>query len=112
MKTDESEQSGAINCLVANHFVPTHVVLNVSGTAGALNADGTVNIGTSSGGTQIASAVALTGLTAVGATRVVPISGAQTHTVLGNATLYANVEAAETGAGTLTLDVKIFGFQV
>lgn len=111
VKVDESEVSAPMSGSAAKHFVPTHVVITVASTGGALNADGHVNIGTTAGGTEIFSNLALTGLTAVGATRFYPVT-AQTHTVLGNATLYANVENAETGAGTLTLDVYIVGNQV
>lgn len=111
IKVDESEKSAALSGLVGKHFIPTHLILTVVTNVGALNADGTINIGTAADGAQIAAAVALTGLTAVGATRVVPLT-AQTQTILGNATLYANVESAETGVGTLELDVFIVGRQV
>ncbi len=111
IKTDEIEVSAALSGDVAKTFVPTHIVLKVVTNVGALNADGTVNIGTAADGAQIASAIALTGLTAVGATRVVPLA-ANTSALAGNATVYANVEAAETGAGTLALDVYVIGRQV
>jgi hypothetical protein len=111
IKTDEQDKSAALNGNGAKHFIPTHLILTVVTNVGGLNANGTVNIGTGADGTQIASAVALTGLTAVGATRVVPLV-AMTQTILANATLHANVEAADTGAGTLALDVYILGRQV
>jgi len=111
IKTDEIEVSAALSGDVAKTFVPTHIVLKVVTNVGALNADGTVNVGTAADGAQIASAIALTGLTAVGATRVVPLA-ANTSALAGNATVYANVEAAETGAGTLALDVYVIGRQV
>ena len=111
MKADESEKSATLSGSASKHFVPTHVILTVAGTAGALNSNGTVNIGTTPGGTEIFAGLVTTGLTAIGACRV-NFNAAQTHTVLGNALLYANVEAAETGAGTLVLDVRIIGYQV
>lgn len=111
MKVDESEKSDALSGSAAKHFVPTHVVLTVAGTSGALNSDGTINIGTTSDGAQIFSGIATTGLTAVGVCRFYPVT-AQTYTILGNAVLYANVETPETGAGTLTLDIRIVGVQV
>jgi hypothetical protein len=111
MKVDESEKSGALSGSASKHFVPTHVILTVASTGGALNADSTVNIGTTAGGTEIFSGIATTGLTAVGACRVFQ-NTAQTHTVLGNGLIYANVETAETGAGTLTLDIRVVGYQV
>jgi hypothetical protein len=111
IKADESEKSAALTGLVGKHFIPTHLVLTVTTNVGALNANGTINIGTGADGAQIAAAVALTGLTAVGATRIVPLA-AMTQTILGNATLYANVEAADTGAGTLAIDVWVIGRQV
>jgi hypothetical protein len=111
LKVDEQNVPAVLSGVVGKTFVPTHIVLKVVTNVGALNADGTVNVGTAADGTQIASALALTGLTAVGATRVVPLA-ANTSAVLGNATLHANVETAETGAGTLALDVYVIGRQV
>jgi hypothetical protein len=111
IKVDEQNVSAALSGNVGKTFVPTHLVLKVVTNVGALNADGTVNVGTAADGTQIASALALTGLTAVGATRVIPLA-ANTSAVLGNATLHANVESAETGVGTLALDVYVIGRQV
>ena len=110
LKTDEIEVSAALDGVATMNFVPFGIVLQVAATAGALNADGTVNVGTTTDGAEISSALALTGLTAVGATRYVPLA-ANTASILGNATLYVNVEAAETGAGTLSLDVYVLGRQ-
>lgn len=109
-KTDESEVSAALTGLVTKRFMPTHVAIEVTAQAGAMNADCTINIGTSAGGTQISSALACTGLTTLGAVRLYPLAVA-TQTILGNATLYANVEAPETGAGTATYKVTIIGRQ-
>lgn len=111
MKTDEHDHAAVLTGLVGNHFIPTHLIITVVTNAGALNGDGTINIGTAADGAQIAAAVATTGLTAVGATRIVPLA-AQTQTILGNADLHANVEAAETGVGTMEVDVWIIGRQV
>jgi hypothetical protein len=111
LKVDESEVSAVLDGVAAKHFVPTFLILIVTATAGALNADGTLNVGTTTDGDDIASAVALTGLTAVGATRMVPLA-ANSNAVLGNATLYVNIEAAETGVGTLVLEAYVLGRQI
>jgi hypothetical protein len=111
MKVDESEKSAALSGSHTKHFAPTAVYLTVASTSGALNADGTINISTTTDGSDILAGIATTGLTAVGATRAYPIT-AQTHTVLADSTIYVNVESAETGAGTLTLDVVVVGTQV
>ncbi len=111
IKTDEQDIGAALTGLVGKHFIPTHLILTVTTNVGALNANGTINVGTAADGAQIASAVALTGLTAVGATRIVPLA-AMTQTILGNDTLHANVEAADTGAGTLAIGVTVIGRQV
>lgn len=109
-KTDESEVSAALSGDVAKHFMPTHVAIEVTALTGSVNADCTINIGTAAGGTQISSALACTGLTTLGAVRLHPIAAA-TQTILGNATLYANIEAPMTGTGTATYKVTIIGRQ-
>ena len=112
MKTDEQDKAGTLNGVVAKHFTPTHVVARVTATSGALNSDGTFNVGTAADGATILAAATTTGLTAVGATRQYPIPTATALTILGNATLHANVENAETGAGSLELEIEIIGPQL
>jgi len=111
MKTDEHEHSGALNGLVGKRFLATHIFVKSSLNVGALNANGTINIGTAADGAQIAAGVALTGVTAVDTGRMIPIA-AHAVPVAGNATLYVNVESAETGAGTLEIDVFVVGRQI
>lgn len=111
IKTDEQDKSAALTGDAAKAFCPMFLVLKVVTNVGALNSDGTLNVGTAADGSDIASGIALTGLTAVGAARVVFL-GTNTASILGNATLHANVESAETGAGTLELDVYVIGRQI
>lgn len=111
MKTDEHEHSGALNGLVGKRFLATHVMIKSSVNVGAVNADGTINIGTAADGAQIAAAIALTGIGAVDTARVFPLP-AHAVPVAGNATLYVNVETAETGVGTLEIDVFVIGRQI
>lgn len=110
MKTDEHEHSAALNGDAGKKFYATHLLVKSSLNVGALNADGTINVGTAADGSQIASGVALTGVTSAGTGRMIPLPA---HSVLvnGNATLYVNVESAETGAGTLEIDVVVCGRQ-
>lgn len=109
-KTDESEVSAALSGSASKHFCPTHVAIECTAQSGAMNADCTINVGTAAGGTQISSALACTGVTTVGAIRLVPIAAATQH-ISANATLYVNIEAPETGAGTATYKVTIIGRQ-
>jgi len=110
LKTDEQDKTGALAGLVTKGFVPAYLVIKVITNVGAVNCDGTINVGTAVDGAQIAAAVALTGLDAVDAMRFVPLA-ANTAKILGNATLHANTEAAETGLGTLAMDVYVVGPQ-
>lgn len=109
-QTDESEVGAALDGDVGKHFAPTHIGVKVVSASGAIAADGTLNIGTSSDGAEIASALALTGLTVAGNERIIPLPAA-TFTILGNATLYANIESEDSTATTLVLDVWVFGRQ-
>jgi hypothetical protein len=109
-QTDESEVSAALDGDVGKHFAPTHIAIEVVSVSGAVAEDGTINIGTSSDGNEIAAALALTGLTVAGNGRIIPLA-AGTHTILGNATLYVNVEQEDSTATTLVLDVRVLGRQ-
>jgi hypothetical protein len=111
MKVDESEQSAALSGAAGKRFLATHILVKSIVNVGATNADGTINIGTAADGAQIAAAVALTGVGAVDTARMIPIA-AHAVPVAGNATLYVNVEAAETGVGTLQLEVTVVGRQI
>lgn len=108
--TDEDEVSDALSGNVGDQFSPTFVVVLVTHVGGAIAADATLNIGTSSDGAEILSAQALTGLTTVGTQRHIPVPEG-TFDILGNATLYANIESEDSTATTLTLDVYILGRQ-
>jgi len=109
-KTDEDEVSAALNGAAAKQFVPTHVVIVTTHVGGSVAADGTINVGTTTDGAEILSAQALTGLTTVGTARLIPVPEA-TWDILGNATLYANVESEDSTATTLTFDVHVLGRQ-
>jgi hypothetical protein len=111
MKTDEHEHSAALSGAAGKRFLATHILVKSSLNVGAVNSDGTINIGTAADGAQIAAGVALTGVAAVDTARMIPIA-AHAVPVAGNATLYVNVESAETGAGTLEIDVTVVGRQI
>jgi hypothetical protein len=111
MKTDEHEHSAALNGAAGKRFLATHLLIKSSLNVGALNADGVINVGTAADGAQLVSGAVLTGIGAVGTARMVPIA-AHAVPVAGNATLYVNVETAETGAGTLEIDVTVVGRQI
>jgi len=108
IETDENEVSDALDGDSAESFVATDVILVVTEVDGSVAADGTVNIGTSSDGSELLSAQALTGLDTVGDARWIPLSEA-TFVIAGDATIYANVEAADSTATSLTLDVYLIG---
>lgn len=109
-QTDEDEVSAALDGVATKSFHPSEVVVKVTATTGTVAADGTINVGTSTGGSDILSAQALTGLDTVGDTRRIPLAEAQVA-ILGNATLYANVESEDTTVTTLVLSVFVIGRQ-
>jgi hypothetical protein len=111
IKTDEQDKSGVLNGSAAKYATPIYAIFRVTATAGALNQNGTVNVGTGADGANILAAVALTGLNAIGVTRQVPIPTLVATTIKGDDTLHANVEFAETGAGSLQIEVDIVCLQ-
>ena len=106
-----TEVSAALSGNALDTFVPTHIILKVTGVTGVPDGAGAVNIGTTTGGDEIAAAVATTGLLAVGDARVLPLA-ANTSSVAANATLYANSDVVTGTATAHTLDVFIIGRQV
>jgi hypothetical protein len=108
MHVDESEVSAQLTGDTGKKFSPTHIVVTVASVTGTPSTPATLNIGTSTGGTQISSALAMTGLILVGDTRMIPLA-AGTFNIAGNATLYANVEAHEAAATALVCDVWVHG---
>ena len=108
IRTDESEVSAQLTGDVGKKFSPTHIVITVATVTGTPATPGAINVGTAADGTQIASGLVLTGLVAVGDTRMIPLA-AGTFNIAGNATLYANVETAEGTATVMTCDVWVHG---
>lgn len=112
MKADESEITAALPGTAASKFVALGMFARCKTASGTPDGDGTINIGTSTGGTQIASAAACTGIVALGASKHNAFSTAVAAAVAGNATLYCNVEAPDGDAGTCVYDVYLYGYQV
>jgi hypothetical protein len=109
-QTDEDEVSAALSGLVSKTFAPAEIAIVVTEATGSIAADGTINVGTTTDGAEILSAQALTGLDTAGKSRRIPLSEAQ-YDILANATLYANVESADSTATTLVLSVFVLGRQ-
>jgi hypothetical protein len=93
---------------VANHAValplpvgvsclPSRVVVSCNAI---MTGDSKIKVGTSAGGEQILAETTLTGLTAVGTSLVVPLSGVLPR-LAGNATVYVRVSGVDTSVGAL-----------
>jgi len=109
--TDEHEHTAVLTGDVAKHFAPTHVAIQVATVTGVPATPGAINVGTTTGGTDISSGIVLTGLVVVGDTMIVPIIAPLMLHIAGNATLYVNVETAEAVATVMTCDVWVIGRQ-
>lgn len=112
MKTDESEKTATLPGTAASFFFPIGYAFRCVTGSGSPDGDGTINIGTSTGGTEILSAGACTGITAVNKIRHAPLAAATYSGIAGNATLYCNVESPDGDAGTCVYDVYLYGIQV
>jgi hypothetical protein len=112
MKTDESEKTATLPGTATSTFVPIGVIYKCVTGSSSPDGDGTINLGTSTGGTQIQSAGACTGITGVGLSRHIPLAAAASAAIAGNATLYCNVESPDGDAGTCVYDVYLYGYQV
>lgn len=109
LQVDESEVSAALPGLVSEAFIPEEIVVVFKSASGAVAEDATLNIGTTSDGAEILAAAAMTGITAAGDARRIPLTAAATWSILANDTLYANVESEDTTATTLVVDVYVLG---
>jgi hypothetical protein len=105
---DETEASVQLTGDVGKRFAPTHLIVKVLTVTGVPATPATINVGTTSNGAEIASAVALTGLLAVGDTRQIPLSAA-TLNIAGNAMIYFNVETNEGVATVMTAALRLVG---
>jgi hypothetical protein len=75
--------------------------------ASALNADGTVKLGTTSGGTEILNGVALTALNTANEVFRSDVAVTAAATIADNATLYFAMASKDTGtSGTLTVVIE------
>lgn len=112
MPTLNNEKSTAMGGSASNQFAPTHAVITVNnvGSGAAANGDMQITIGTSTGGTQIASAITCTGLNTINEKLVVDLTGATKAAIPCNSTIYVKVTTADTTAGAGHLaDVYLFG---
>lgn len=111
MKADESEKTGVLPGTGTSRFIPSGIFVRCVTGSGSPDGDGTINIGTSTGGVQVVSGFACTGITAAGTCRYIPMA-ALACIIAGNATLYCNVESPDGDAGTCVYDVYLMGWQV
>jgi hypothetical protein len=112
MPTLNNEQSTAMGGSASNQFAPTHAVVTVNnvGSGAAANGDMQITIGTSTGGTQILTATACTGLNTINEKIVISLMGATKAAIPCNSTIYVKVTTADTTAGAGHLaDVYLFG---
>jgi len=106
-----NEQSTAIGLSAANEFVPLFAIAHLEAIGGAgATGDTQITIGTSSGGTQILTATALTGLDGLNDHFLIPLGTAVTATLTADSTIYCKVTTKDTSAGAGHLvDVYIVG---
>lgn len=110
--TLNDEQSTAIGEASTVQFTPTHAIVHMVdvGAGDAANGDVEITIGTAAGGTQLLTATAVTGLSAINSRYVFDLTGTVRAAMPGNGTLFVKVTTADTTAGAGHLaNVHIFG---
>jgi hypothetical protein len=110
-QTDEAEVSALLSGDAGKRFVPTLIAIKVVSATGVIAQDGSINVGTTPQGNEIAAAEALTGLTTAGQVRKIPLTTKAVFSIAGNARLYVNVFVNDSTATTLVLDVYVVGPQ-
>jgi hypothetical protein len=110
LQTLNDEQTAVLGGTAITSWVPTMAVVHIKAITGAANGDAEITIGTTTGGTDILTATALTGVNALDEKMVIDLSGTVRPDILANATIYVKCTTADTGAGTaLTADVYLYG---
>lgn len=110
LQTLNDEVSVALSGDSSDSWCPTMVIVNVKAITGAANGDAEITIGTASGGTQILTATALTGVNTLGERIAIDLSGTARASIAANGTIYVKCTTADTGAGTaLTVDAYLYG---
>jgi hypothetical protein len=113
LQTLNDEVSVALGGAATDKFVPTLLIVDITAITGAANGDAEITVGTATGGTQILTATALTGLNALNERISIDLTGATKAAIAGDATIYVKCTTADTGAGTvLTATATIIGERV
>lgn len=103
--------NGRLNGLPTSSFAPLQAIITVRTTAGVLNQDAQIQIGTTNGGAELMAAFVLTGLIGVGTKHVVAFNG-PIPDIDGNALIYVRMTSADSSGFASTADVSIIGRQV
>jgi hypothetical protein len=110
-QTDEAEVSALLSGDAAKRFAPTEMAVKLVSFTGVIAGDFSINIGTTPDGSDIWGALAPIGLNAPGDTVIVAtFFGARN--IPGNSRIYVNIEAKDSTAVTLILDVWLLGRQL
>jgi len=112
VETLNDEQSVAIGGAAGNQFTPHRAVVQMIdvGAGAAANGDMEITIGTASGGTQILTATACTGLIGLNTRFIIDLSAVVKPAIGADSTIYVKVTTADTTAGAGHLaDVYLIG---
>ena len=106
-----NEQSTAIGLSAGSEFVPRFAIAHLEAIGGAgATGDTQITIGTSTGGTQIIGATALTGVDGLNDHFLIALATGLTATLTADSTIYVKVTTKDTSAGAGHLvDVYIVG---
>jgi len=109
--TLNNEQSTAIGLSAGSEFVPRYAIAHLEAIGGAgATGDTEITIGTSTGGTQILTATALTGVDGLNDHFLIALATGLTATLTADSTIYCKVTTKDTSAGAGHLvDVYIVG---
>jgi hypothetical protein len=108
LHTLNDEVSIALGGSASDAWHPTFAVVKVKTVTGTPSTPAEITIGTSTGGTQLVTATALTDLTTLGATLIISFTGAKAA-ITADTTIYVKCTTAEAVASVLTADVYVYG---
>lgn len=102
------EKSAALGGSASDYWHPTFAVVRLKSKTGTVATPAQISIGTTSTGTELVAATALTSVATVGDTLIISFT-AKKAAIAANSTIYVNVTTAEASASAAVADIYVYG---
>lgn len=108
LTSTSSEVSDALGGSASDYWHPTFAVVRLKSKTGTVGTPAQISIGTTSTGTELVAATALSAVATVGDTLIISFT-AKKAAITADSTIYVNVTVAEASASAAVADVYVYG---